>query len=135
MSDPTSEDTTPQAALAQAGQALLLARIVASVVAFGWFFAGEAALANSGKFEAMFAELGTDAELPLVSTFLLKGRDPLVVGFPLLFAATLFFIWARGRTAAWMAGIGLLLLTLIAPLTAWGLFAPLLKILTEMGNM
>jgi hypothetical protein len=135
MSDPTNEDATPQAGIAQSRQALLLARIVASVVALGWFFTGGFALAGSDKFAVMFAELGYDAELPWASVVLFKGRDPLLVGFVLLFAATLFFIWARGRTAAWMAGLGLLLLSVVAPLAAWAQFAPLLRILTEMGNM
>jgi hypothetical protein len=135
MNEPANEMAAPGARLAQADQALLLARIMTSVVAFACFAAGEGAVLSLARFQAMFAELGKDAELPGVTTMMISGRPALLAGLPLLFLATLFFTWSRGKAAAWMAGGGLLLMILCAPLASWAGILPLMKIIEEMGNM
>ncbi len=135
MSESGHEPATREVALAQSGQALLLARIVASVIAFSWFAIGGGAIGSLGKFQALFAEIGMDADLPGISAMLMKFHQPAAIALPVLFLATLFFIWARGRTAAWMAGAGLLMLTVFVPLAAWAMILPLVKVLTEMSNM
>lgn len=117
-----------------ADQALLLARVVASVVALGCCGVGEAALFAVGRSHAMFAELGTPA-LPTLTSAMVGAAPVLVFGVPALLGVTLFFIWSRGKTAAWMAGAGLFLMMLCAPLASWGVLLPLMKILEEMGTV
>ena len=85
-------------------------------------------------FQAMFAELGT-AELPAISRLLVGLRSPLLLALPVLFLVTLGFIWARGKAAAWMAGLGLLLMILLAPLAVLAILLPLVRIISQMGNM
>ena len=134
MSEPSHEQAVPEAILARADQALLLARIAASAVALAAFATGELAVSRAPHFRAMLSELGADA-LPLLPGLLFKFHYPLALGLPVLFVATLAFIWARGKTAAWMALLGLLLMSIIAPLALWALLSPLVQIITEMGNM
>jgi hypothetical protein len=52
-----------------------------------------------------------------------------------LAAVTVFFIWARGKAAAWMAGLGALLLAMSVVMMVLAMILPLLKIVTEMGSM
>ncbi|WP_035607018.1 hypothetical protein [Haloferula sp. BvORR071] len=134
MSEPTSEQAVPAAILAKADQALLLARIAASAMAIACFTAGEFALSSLSGFQAMFTELGA-AELPVISRLLVGFRSPLLLALPVLFLVTLGFIWARGKAAAWMAGLGLLLMILLAPLAVLATLLPLVRIISQMGNM
>jgi hypothetical protein len=134
MKSPDNEESTAEATLSRASHALLLARILASIFAVACFVAGAVAAFASPRFEAMYAEVGFDM-LPFLTAALIRYW-PLAVGaLALLFAATLFFIWSGGRKAAWMAGIGLLLLTLFVPAAVWAIWSPVFRIMTEMGNM
>jgi hypothetical protein len=56
-------------------------------------------------------------------------------GVLVLTGVTLFFIWAKGRAAAWMAGFGLLLLAMAVPVMLVVMIQPLVRIVNEMGNM
>jgi hypothetical protein len=134
MKSPDNEESTAEATLSRASQALLLTRIVASVLATAWFAAGEAAAFASARFGAMYAEFGSDM-LPFLTGVLIRYWSLAAGALALLFAATLFFIWSGGRRAAWMAGIGLLLLTLFVPAAVWAIWSPVFRIMTEMGNM
>ena len=126
MSEPRDELAAPEARLAQADQALLLARVIGSVVALACFAIGEGAVLGIGRYEARFAHSGVDAELHLITRLVFSGRTVLLFGLPVLFGITLFFIWARGKAAAWMAGVGLLLMILCAPLACWAVMSPML---------
>jgi hypothetical protein len=131
MSEPAemiSED-----ARRKSDQSLLLARVFASVVTLGvgltCLLAGPVAM----KFGTMFAELGV--ELPVISRLIVGFPGVWMIGMLALIAVTLFFIWAKGRAAAWMAGLGLLILAVGLPIIVFSLFLPLVKIVNEMGNM
>lgn len=119
----------------KADHALLLARIFATVVALLLLLLGALAGSSAVRCGVMFAEFGVDAELPVISRFVTRFGGALAIGLPLLGVVTLFFIWAKGRTAAWMAGLGLLLLAALLAITWIATTLPLLKILTEMGNL
>lgn len=119
----------------KADQALLLARVFASVVTVLLLLLGAVAGSSAARYAVMFAELGVDAELPLISRFVTRFGGVLAIGLPLLGVATLYFIWAKGKAAALMAGVGLLLLAATMAISWIGLTLPLLKILTEMGNL
>ena len=134
MKSPDSGGSTAEATLSRASQALLLTRIVASVFATACFVVGELCAGVSSRFGVMYAEIGSDM-LPFLSMGLIRYQALVAGGLALLFAATLFFIWSGGRTAAWMAGLGLLLLTLFVPAAVWAIWSPLFRIMTEMGNM
>ena len=55
--------------------------------------------------------------------------------FLALAVVTMFFVWAKGKVAAWLAGMGLLLMAVFVPVAVFALFLPLVKIISEMGNM
>ena len=119
----------------KADQALLLARIFATVVTLLLLLLGALAGSSAARYGVMFAELGVDAELPVISRFVTSFGGVLAIGLPLLGVVTVFFIWAKGRAAAWMAGLGLLILALGLPIIVLALFLPLSKIVSEMANM
>ena len=131
MSEPA--EMVAEDARRKADQALLLARVFASVVmgalALLCFLVGPAA----ARFGAMFAELGV--ELPVISRLVVSFPGVWMVGVLVLIGVTLFFIWAKGRAAAWMAGLGLLILAVTLPIIIFALWMPLFKIVGEMGNM
>ena len=116
-------------------QALLLARIFATVVTLLLLLLGALAGSSAARYGVMFAEFGVDAELPVISRFVTSFGGVLAIALPLLGMVTLFFIWAKGRAAAWMAGLGLLILALALPIIVFALFLPLSKIISEMGSM
>lgn len=133
MSEPL--EMIAEEARRKADQALLLARIFASVVTLLLLLLGAVAGSSAARYGMMFAEMGVDAELPLISRFVTRSGGLLAIGLPLLGAVTLFFIWAKGKAAAWMAGLGLLLQAALLAITWIALTLPLLRILTEMGNL
>jgi hypothetical protein len=90
---------------------------------------------SASKFGAMFAELGSDAELPMLSAIAVRHGGGILAALLALSVVTTFFIWAKGKVAAWMAGMGLLLMAVFVPLMVFALFLPLVKIISEMGNM
>lgn len=133
MSEASNEMAVPEARLAQADQALLLARIIGSVAAFACMAWGEISVMNLARSRAIFAELG--AELPMLTKLMMSAQKGLLVGLPVLFGVTLFFLWSRGKVSAWMAGLGLLLMVIFAPIAYLAATLPLMKVLEEMGNM
>lgn len=133
MSEASNELAVPEARLAQADQALLLARIIGSVAAFACMAWGEISVMNLARSQAIFAELG--AELPMLTKLMMAGQKGLLLGFLVLFGVTLFFLWSRGKTSAWMAGLGLLLMIIIAPLANLAATLPMMKVMEEMGSM
>jgi hypothetical protein len=134
MTEVPHELAVPEARLAQADQALLLARIIGSIAAFACMAWGEIAVVNLARTREMFASLGLDM-LPALTRAMMASQKVLLVGLPLLFLVTLFFLWSRGKTSAWMAGLGLLLMVICAPLANLAATLPLLKVMEEMGNM
>lgn len=134
MAEPAHQLAVAEARLAQADQALLLARIAASVVALLCFAISESAVIALARFQVMFDDIGKDAEWPLLTQLMLFSRPALFTTLPFLLGVTLFFIWSRGRRAAWLAGLGFLLMILIAALSGWAVISPLLRITWEMGN-
>jgi hypothetical protein len=135
MSDANNELAVPEARLAEADQALLLARIVGSVAAFACMAWGEIAVLNLARSQSFFAELGADSELPTLTQAMFSARNAILLGLPVLFLVTLYFLWSRGKMAAWMAGLGLLLMVICAPLAHWAATLPLIKVMEEMGSM
>jgi hypothetical protein len=133
MSEPV--EMIAEDARRKSDQALLLARIFASVVTLLLLLLGALAGSSAARYSVMFAELGFDAELPVISRFVTSFGGVLAIALPLLGLVTLFFIWAKGRAAAWMAGLGLLILAVAFPTIVFALFLPLSKIMSEMGNM
>jgi len=132
MSEPL--EMTVERAAAQSAQALLLARIFSTSVTLVFTLVGLMSCSSASKFGAVFAELGT-AELPFLSAIAFRHGGTILIAILVLAAVTFFFIWARGKVAAWMAGIGLLMLTLFVPLMMFALFLPLAKIISEMSSM
>lgn len=131
MSEPA--EMVAEDARRKADQALLLARVFASVgmgaLALLCFLIGPIAT----RFGTIFAELGV--ELPVISRLVVSFPGVWMIGVLVLIAVTLFFIWAKGRAAAWMAGLGLLILAVTLPIIVFALWMPLFKIVGEMGNM
>ncbi len=131
MSEPS--EMVAEEARRKADQALLLARVFASGVVgmftLGCFLMGPAAT----RFGVMFAELGV--ELPVISRLVVGSPGGWMIAMLVLIGVTLFFIWAKGRTAALMAGLGLLILAVTFPIIVFSLLMPLFKIVSEMGNM
>lgn len=131
MSEPA--EMVAEDARRKADQALLLARVFASVavgmLALLCLLIGSVAT----KSGTLFAELGV--ELPLISKWVVSFPGLWMILVLVLIAVTLFFIWAKGRAAAWMAGLGLLILAVTVPIIVFALFMPLFKIVSEMGNM
>jgi hypothetical protein len=122
----------------QSAQALLLARIFATVLTLVVLIVGLMVSTSASKFGAMFAELGTDAQLPMISTIAFRHGGGILVALLALSAVTTFFVWANGKVAAWMAGMagmGLLLMAVFVPIMVSALFLPLAKIISEMGSM
>ena len=119
----------------QSAQALLLVRVSVTVVILVCSLFGVLVCSAAAKYGAMYAELGIDAELPAMSRLATQHARILLAGFVLLAAATVFFLWSRGKAAAWMAGLGLLLLALFAPMMFYAMATPLLRVVTEMGSM
>jgi hypothetical protein len=79
--------------------------------------------------------LGSDAQLPVVSLIVVRHGGAMMVALLALSAVTMFFVWAKGRVAAWMAGMGLLIMAIFVPIMVFALFIPLVKIISEMGSM
>jgi hypothetical protein len=117
----------------KAEQALLLARVFASVVTVAVGATGLLVGWMAGPFQEMFAEMGV--ELPMISKLLIEMPGIWMSGVLVLTGVTLFFIWAKGRAAAWMAGLGLLLLATSVPVMLFVMIQPLVRIISEMGNM
>ena len=117
----------------KASHALLLTRIFASVATLVLGVPCLLAGPIAGKFGVMFAEMG--GQLPVISRWIVDFPAVWMSGVLVLIGVTLFFIWAKGRAAAWMAGLGLLMLAGALPVIVFALFMPLIKIYSEMGNM
>jgi hypothetical protein len=122
-------------ATAQSAQALLLARVFATVLTIVLLVTGLIMSSSASKFGAIFAELGADAQLPVVSAIAMRHGGGIVVALLVLSAITMCFVWARGKAAAWMAGLGLLLMAVFVPVMVFALFVPLVRIISEMGSM
>jgi hypothetical protein len=133
MSEPM--EMTVERSVAQSAQALLLARIFATVLTLVLLVIGLIVCSSASKFGAMFAELGSDAQLPMISAIAVRQGGGIMVALLALSAVTMFFIWAKGKVAAWMAGMGLLLMAVFVPIMVVALYLPLVKIISEMGNM
>lgn len=131
MSEPT--EMVAEDARRKADQALLLARVLASafvgMLTLLCFLIGPAA----ARFGTMFAELGV--ELPMISRLVVSFPGVWMIGVLVLVGVTLFFIWAKGKAAVWMAGLGLLILAVTLPTIVFALLMPLFRIISEMGNM
>ncbi|MCW1884826.1 hypothetical protein OKA04_08810 [Luteolibacter flavescens] len=132
MSEPI--EITVERSAAQASQGLLLARIFASVLTLILLLLAMMVSSIAGKFGAMYAELG-DAELPALSMMVTRNGGTILLLVLVLAAVTAFFIWSKGKMAAWMAGIGLLLMSVFIPVMVFAIFLPLVKIVSDMGNM
>ena len=128
-------EMTVERSAAQSAHALLLARIFVTVLTLVLLFAGLMVSSAAPKFGMMFAELGADAQLPVVSAVVARHSGGVLVALLALSVVTTFFIWAKGKAAAWMAGLGLLLLAAFVPIMVFALFVPLVRIISEMGNM
>jgi hypothetical protein len=133
MSEPV--EMIAEDARRKADQALLLARIFASVVTMLLILLGAVSGSSAARYGTMFAELGIDAELPVISRLVTRYGTVLMLALPLLGGVTGFFIWAKGRASAWMAGFGLLLLAMLQIITWVALTLPLLRIMTSLGNV
>ena len=120
-------------AMQQSSHALFLTRVFATVAALVLGLPCLLAGLIAKKFGIMFAEIG--AELPVISQLIVKLPAVWMIGAMVLIGVTLFFIWAKGRAAALMAGAGLLLLAVVLPIIVFAMFLPLIKIVSEMGNM
>jgi hypothetical protein len=132
MSEPV--EMTVERAAVQSSQALLLARIFATVLTIVLLVTGLIMSSSASKFGAIFAELGVDA-LPVVSAIAMRYGGGIMIALLALSVVTMFFIWAKGKAAAWMAGLGLVLMAVFVPVMVFALFIPLVKIISEMGNM
>lgn len=122
-------------AAAQSAQALLLARIFATVLTLVLLLMALLVGSSAAKFGAMFAELGSDAELPVLSAVAVRHGGVMLIGVLILAAVTTFFVWSKGKVSAWMAGMGLGLMAVFVPIMVFALFIPLVKIISEMGSM
>lgn len=131
MSEPA--EMVAEEARRKADQALLLARVFASVVTLAVGATGMLVGTMAGPFQEMFAEMGV--ELPILSKILIEMPAVWMPAVLVLTGVTLFFIWAKGRAAAWMAGSGLLLLAMAVPVMLVVMIQPLIRIINEMGNM
>jgi uncharacterized BrkB/YihY/UPF0761 family membrane protein len=120
---------------ARSAQALALTRIFATVITLVLFIVGLFVCSAASKFGAMFAELGADAQLPVISAIAARHSGGVAVALLILCVITMLFIWAKGKTAAWMAGLGLLLMAIFVPSMVFSLFIPLTRIISEMGSM
>lgn len=125
------EDTGLERGRHEAAQALLLARLVALAATVGLGLPCLMLGSLAGKFGQMFGEVG--AELPAISRLVVGLPAVWGIGPLVLAAATLCFIWAKGRAAAWMAGLGLLLLAAALPMLLFALALPLVRIVGSMG--
>lgn len=131
MSEPV--EMVANEARRKADHALLLARVFATVVTLVVGLSSLLAGSMGQGFRVMFAEMGV--ELPTISRLVIGLPGVWIPGVLVLIGVTLFFIWAKGRSAAWMAALGLLLLAMILPIIVSAMFLPLVKIVSEMGNM
>lgn len=131
MSEPA--EMVAEDARRKADQALLLARVFASVGTLGVGLSCLLVGLIAPKFGVMFGEIG--GELPMISRVIIDLPAVWMTGVLMLIGVTLFFIWAKGRAAAWMAGLGLLMLAVSLPVIIFALWMPLFKIVSEMGNM
>jgi hypothetical protein len=131
MSEPA--EMVAEDARRKADQALLLARVFASVGTLGGGLSCLLVGLIGPKFGIMFSEIG--GELPLISRLIIDLPAVWMTGVLVLIGVTLFFIWAKGRAAAWMAGLGLLMLAVALPVIIFALFLPLVRIVSEMGGM
>jgi hypothetical protein len=128
-------EMTVERSAAQSAQALALTRIFATVLTLVLLAIGLIVCSTASKFGAMFAELGADAQLPVLSAIATRHSWGVAVALLILAVITAFFIWAKGKAAAWMAGLGLLILAVFVPIMVFALFIPLTRIISEMGNM
>jgi len=133
MSEPL--EVVVERSAAESAQALRLARVGTTVAVLVLLIVGLILCSSAAKFGVMFEELGKDAELPVISAITARHSGAVLVALLALSAVTMFFIWAKGKAAAWMAGLGLLLMAIIVPILVFALFLPLVKIISEMGNM
>ena len=117
----------------KADQARLLVRVFASVGTLGVGLSCLLVGLIAPKFGVIFSEIGV--ELPVISRLIYSFPALWMIGVLVLIGVTLFFIWAKGRAAAWMAGSGLLILVVALPVIVFALFIPLVRIVSEMGNM
>jgi len=120
---------------AESAQALRLARVGTTVATLVLLIVGLILCSSAVKFGVIFEELGKDAELPVISAIAARHSGSVIVALLALSAVTMFFVWAKGKAAVWMAGLGLLLMAIIVPILVFALFLPLVKIISEMGNM
>jgi hypothetical protein len=128
-------EMTVERSAAQSAHALALTRIFTTVLTLVLLAVGLMVCSTASKFGAMFAELGADAQLPVISAIASRHSGGIAVVLLVLSVVTMFFIWAKGKGAAWMAGLGLLLLAVFVPIMVFALFIPLTKIISEMGSM
>jgi hypothetical protein len=117
----------------KAVHALLLTRIFASVATLVLGLPCLLAGPIARKFGVMFAEMG--GQLPVISRWIVELPAVWMSGVLVLVGVTLFFIWAKGRAAAWMAGLGLLCLAVALPVIVFAMFLPLVRIIDDMGTM
>ena len=120
---------------AESAHALRLARVGTTVATLVLLIVGLILFSSAAKFGVMFEELGKDAELPELSAVIARHSGGVLAALLALSAVTIFFIWAKGKAAAWMAGLGLLMIAIIVPILVFALFLPLVKIISEMGSM
>ncbi|MEK7949697.1 hypothetical protein [Luteolibacter soli] len=135
MSEDEPLEMVVERAAAQSAQSLLLVRICVTVTALILLVVGLIVCSSAAKFGAMFAELGADAELPMITTIAARHNGSLALALLALAGVTTFFIWGKGKAAAWMGGLGLLLMGIFVPITIFALYLPLVKIISEMGNV
>jgi hypothetical protein len=126
-------DRIAEDARRNASHALLLTRIFASVATLVLGLPCLLAGPIAGKFGTMFAEMG--GQLPVISRLIVELPTVWMSGVLVLVGVTLFFIWAKGRAAAWMAGLGLLCLAVALPVIVFAMFLPLVRIVSDMGSM
>lgn len=129
MSEPV--EMVAEEARRKADQSLLLARVLATAVAFVFGVSGLLAGLAAGPFRDLF--VATGAELPSISRVVIGLPALWSGGYLVLTTATLCFIWAKGRTAAWMAGLGLWLLAFGLPVLVLALLLPLIRIIGGTG--
>ncbi|MCW1924828.1 hypothetical protein OKA05_19850 [Luteolibacter arcticus] len=121
--------------VARSAQALLLARVFATVLTLVLLVVGLFVCSTASKFGAMFAELDADAQLPVISGIALRHSGGVAVALMVMSVITAFFIWGKGKAGAWIAGLGLLLMAGFVPIMVFALFIPLTKIVSEMQSM
>jgi hypothetical protein len=118
----------------QAAQALLLARVVATAVTAAASLLALIAGGMASRQRDFFADLGIAGDLPMVSRIATTFGGALTLAMVLLAAVSLFFIWSKGRAAAWMAGAGMLLLLFSVATTLVAVILPVVKLFSDLGT-